>query len=193
MLACRYFNVYLTVLSDGLDELGNSHSSEVLLATVSDALSACLFIVGWKGESDSTVIFENEESESLVHCLGACAKHLQTIEAGMLLNAVIDLSLVPLQLLYNDICLWSINLLCDKYASAHQVSKIVILMEAALHLGVSVPAILRLLSLASAFISSDQQAPVLPMADIIIFVLALFGHFDQKIRKAALQLASVLR
>ena len=190
VLVRRYFNVYLTVLSDRLDELGNSQLSDELMGIVSDALSACLFIVGWKGESGSTVVFDKKESKSLVRCLGACAKHVQTFEASMLLNAVVDLSSVPSQQTYNEVCLTSINVLCDEYAAVHGVSTLIILMEAALRPGVSGLAILRLLALASTFVSSDQQAPI---SDIIIFVLALFGHSDQKIRKAALQLTSVLK
>jgi U3 small nucleolar RNA-associated protein 10 len=189
----RYFNVYLTVLTYGLDQSGSSQSRELLLARVSDALSASLFMVGWKGESDKVVIFDKKETESLVRCLGACATLAQTIEASVLLNAVVELSSVPSEDAYNNICLPSINRLCDEYAAVHGVSKLVILMEAALRPGVSGPAILRLLSLASDCVSSDRRTPAPQVADIIIFVLALFGHSDQTIRQAALRLVSVLK
>ena len=179
----RYLSVYLKVLADAL---GTPTTNDSLRGTVSDALNTCLLMIHYKGISGETAGLSKKEVASLIQHFNACAEHARLVDASMLLGVITKLSSVASQSTYDAVCAPSINRLCTEYSTVHGVSKLRILMEAACRPEVLDVATLRLVSLASECIFGEQNAS-LALAETIIFVLALFGHSEQKVRKTALE------
>lgn len=181
-LSRRYLGVYSKVLTDALDRPRKSKGDKSLHATMSDALNTCVLKVQAEGEMGK------QEIASLVEQFHTCAEHAKALDASLLLDVITKLSLVSSENTYTSVCVPAIQFLCDEFSAVHEVPKLRILMEAALRPEVADVSVLRLLSLFSSAISDDEETSSKKLEEVTVFILALLGHSEQSVRKAALRL-----
>ncbi len=174
-----FFRCYLDVYSSVLVGAIGSSTKEKSKEYVSDALNACLLRVQFEG---------SPKAETLGQQLNTCASRIASVDTSAFLDAIMQLSLLPSKNIYEAVGITSIDRLCDGYASAHGLSKLRVLMEAALRPDAQEMCVLRFISLATDCIANKKKEISSSLTEIIVYVLALLGHAAQSVRKSALAL-----
>ena len=169
-----FFRYYLDVYSSVLVGAIGSSTKAISKEYVSDALNACLLRVQFE---------ESPNAETLGQQLNTCATRIASVDTSAFLDAIMQLSLLPSKNIYEAVCITSIDRLCDGYASAHGLSKLRVLMEAALRPDSQEMCVLRFISLASDCIANKKKEISSSLTEIIVYVLALLGHATQSSTK----------